>query len=367
MRLQNCEHKFEQTAEDPRFRFFGNVQIGANTTTAVDIDTPSREPASSQAASIPLQTLRDHYDAVLLTYGAAFDRPLGITKEHSLSNIFSAREFVHFYNGHPNASMTEVDLAKCEHVTVIGQGNVAFDCARLLLAPIDELAKTDISERMLAELAQSRVRRVDVVGRRGPLQLAGTTKELRELLSLPGVGFEVDQALLSEGEEMLKTRPAERARKRLMGLMRNGAKDPSEAKSWSLQFLRSPTAFLAKEDGEQRVGRIEWAANELVGEEPMQARARPTGEVVTTETDLVLKSVGYRSVGIPGLPFDESRGIARNENGRVVDEQGQRVRLLLSPKHRTGDGLHSSTASIPLAGSLEDQPASSQRPCLTPL
>jgi adrenodoxin-NADP+ reductase len=363
---QNCEHKFEQTAEDPRFRYFGNVQIGAASRNHFVAPHEVEDTQSStSSATLPLQYLRDHYDAVLLTYGASHDRPLDIPGEDNLANVLSARDFVHFYNGHPNAAVTDIDLSAVEHVTIIGQGNVAFDCARLLLAPLDALATTDIADRTLAQLSRSRVKRVDVVGRRGPLQLAGTTKELRELLHLPGVAFDVDPLLVAQAETALATRPAERARRRLLALMKQGAQSPGDAKSWALQFLRSPVAFHGSAEG--KVTGVDWEVNELAGEDPMAARARPTGERVTTATDLVLKSVGYRSVGIPGLPFDDRAGIVRNVNGRVVDGQGQRVRAMhLRLAGYQTRATHRSTGYILRAGSHGDRPASSPRPCLTP-
>lgn len=372
--MQNCEHKFEETARDPRFRFLGNVQITGNSDQTI---TPSS--SSSTTPSYPIQlalnALRPHYDALLLTYGASLDRPLGVPGEDSLDNVLSARSFVNWYNGHPyhaHALAPLINLSKTEHVTLIGQGNVALDCARLLLKPVDLLNEFDVPEYALAELSRSRVRRVDVVGRRGPLQLACTTKELRELMNVPGVGFEVDQALVAEAQEQVAAHPdmqGARMRKRALGLLKTGSKTrlADSTKSWSLDFLRSPLELLAARASpaspttppsslpvdapgslpslpnldahapqRQAVKSISYSLNELVpprdgaaAVDPLRLEAKETGRTEVRNTDLVLKSVGYRSVGLAGLPFDERRGVVKNVGGRVVNDEGEVVSGLL--------------------------------------
>jgi adrenodoxin-NADP+ reductase len=270
----------------------------------------------------------------LLSYGASLDRPLGIPGEE-LGSVVSARSFVHFYNGHPHAPhFSSLDLSKTERVTIIGQGNVALDCARILLSPIDALRKTDISERALAELARSRVRTVEVVGRRGPLQIACTTKELREMMALPGVGFTMDQDQLQQAKELVShtDMSAGRMKKRLLGLMEDGVKKGNAAgndKEWHLRFLRSPVSLLGSTGDKDNVERVRWEVNSLTGEgDPVSRLSRGTGEFVETETDLVLKSVGYRSIGIPGVPFDSRRGVVSNVDGRVVADDGVPVRIV---------------------------------------
>lgn len=121
---------------------------------------------------LPLSSLKPHYDAVLFSYGASKDRELGLPNERSLSGIFSARAFVGWYNGLPDYRNLSPDLASGEDAVIIGQGNVALDVARVLLSDVDVLRKTDMSEHALEELAKSRVKRVRVVGRRGPMQVS---------------------------------------------------------------------------------------------------------------------------------------------------------------------------------------------------
>lgn len=343
---QNCEHKFEETARDPRFRFFGNVQIAGSEPADDAVTVPNTHP-SSLAATIPLDALREHYDAVLLTYGASLDRPLGIPGEDTLLNVLSARTFVNYYNGHPYHSALLaplVDLSKLDHATIIGQGNVALDVARILLKDVDALREYDVPEPVLAELARSRIRRVDIVGRRGPLQLAATTKELREMLNLPGVGFETDPALLAQAANDVAAHPTmdgARAKKRAIGLLQGGSKvSLADAKrSWSLQFLKSPAELLPAPDrnaaapdpltgviSPEAVGAVRYTRNELVpsstSSDPSQMSARATSTTSVEPTSLVFKSVGYRSIGLPGLPFDERRGLIPNDRGRILADVG---------------------------------------------
>lgn len=358
--MQNCEHKFEETARDPRFRFFGNVQIAgeippsSDSTSSTGTLVPNLSP-SPLAAQITLSSLQPHYDAIILTYGASLDRDLSIPGESTLQNVLSARSFVNWYNGHPyHSSLLSplIDLSKIEHVTIIGQGNVALDVARLLLKPVDELRETDLPEYALAELARSRVKCVEVVGRRGPLQLACTTKELREMMALPGVGFEIDPELLRVAQEDVEKNPGmaqARMRKRALGLLHSGSKTPLAGadKSWSLEFLKSPTALLPSTPtssssildeliSPRQVGAVEFEINELVAPrlgdmDPGALQARGTGRRIVQETDLVMKSVGYRSIGLPSLPFDKKKGIVLNDGGRVVSEKGETARSLLLP------------------------------------
>lgn len=201
----------------------------------------------------------------------------------------------------------------------------------------------DLPDYVLAELSRSRVKKVEIVGRRGPLQLACTTKEIREMMALKGVGFEMNEELLKGAVEEVEKNPGMlmgRMRKRLMGLLSKGSETNliDSKKSWSLDFLSSPTRLLPDETGDSlftsagpsKVTGIEYELNQLVASsnstgDPSEMSARGTGIKIAKETDMVLKSVGYRSIGLPGLPFDEKKGIVLNEGGRVVSHQGSIV------------------------------------------
>lgn len=140
---------FDKVAEDDRFRFLGNVTIGKN---------------------ISIKELQNNFDAVLLSYGASEDRKMGIVGEDTYG-VESARNFVGWYNGHPDFRNLQLPLDDTDTAVVVGQGNVALDIARILLSPIDALRKTDITEYALETLSKSRVKHVHVVGRRGPVQV----------------------------------------------------------------------------------------------------------------------------------------------------------------------------------------------------
>lgn len=233
-----------------------------------------------------------------------------------------------------------IDLSKLQHVTIIGQGNVAIDVARILLKPVDELRATDLPEYVLAELSRSKIKRVNIVGRRGPLQLACTTKELREMMNLPGVGFEMDQDLLKTAQADLATATdisQSRMKKRIMSLLETGSKSSiaNSAKSWSLEFLKSPI-FLLPADAPpfyNRVGSVVYGINQMNTAvpssegviDPINLSAKKSGKTTSNKTDMVLRSVGYRSGGMADVPFDDDRGVVLNKDGRVTSESGEVV------------------------------------------
>ena len=132
---------------------------------------------------MPLQSLLRNYHAVVFAYGSSKDRTLGIPGE-SLKGIYSAREFVGWYNGLPEHAGLAPDLTQGDEAVIIGQGNVALDVARMLLEDVDVLRKTDIAEYALEALSRSRVKRVHVVGRRGPMQVLSDPDQLSSGLTL---------------------------------------------------------------------------------------------------------------------------------------------------------------------------------------
>ena len=147
--VKNCQDTFEEVAVSPRFNYIGNVRVGYD---------------------VELAKMKLHYDAILFSYGASEDKKLSIPGEE-LKGAYSAREFVGWYNGLPQFQHLAPNLDAGDDAVVIGQGNVALDVARILLTPIDKLRHTDITEQALQTLAQSRVKHVKVVGRRGPMQV----------------------------------------------------------------------------------------------------------------------------------------------------------------------------------------------------
>ncbi|KAJ2485707.1 NADPH-adrenodoxin reductase, partial [Coemansia sp. RSA 2050] len=284
--VKNCMAKFDQVSSNPRVRYFGNVRVGSTLT---------------------LDKLRSMYSGVVLSYGASEDRKLGIPGEDL---VVPARRFVAWYNGLPEAQGLDVDLRKVDRVVIIGHGNVALDCARILLTDPADLASTDITARALDILRESNVKHVEMVGRRGPLQVAFTTKELREMTKIPSVRIDCDQDLVkSECEKWASFVDSSRSLKRMMELLMGHAGKGGGEKSFALSFLRSPVEVTERG--------VRFQVNRLEG--PVdQARAVGTGEYVDMPGGLVLRSVGYATTPIAGAPFDVHRRIVSNIAGRVT-------------------------------------------------
>lgn len=242
---------------------------------------------------------------------------MGINGEDE--NVISAREFVAWYNGLPDCQETyeliEKQLSKCESVTLIGQGNVAVDVARILLSPIDLLSKTDITSRALSTLAECNVRNVNLVGRRGPLQAAFTIKELREMLNLPNVATIWRKSDFVDINDELVSKLA-RPKKRIMELMLKNVYASSDSSSsvtkhFSPIFFRSPARV--DDIGDEK--RLQLIVNRLSDTEA----AIPTNEIETIHTNLILRSIGYKSVNVTdSLNFDSHKGLVRNNQGRVL-------------------------------------------------
>lgn len=282
----------------------------------------------------------NHYNAVLFAYGASRDRKLGIPGERNLKGIYSARDFVGWYNGLPEHADLSPDLEAGEEAVVIGQGNVALDVARTLLTDLNSLRQTDMTEYALATLSKSRVKRVRVVGRRGPMQVGGsdtyflstlthslqasfTIKEVRELLSLPHVAFDpIDAALFPPDVSKLS-----RTSKRFTKLLLQGAQASlsSAKKSWSLDFLLSPTSFKSSNASSDNLSSITFKKNELEGPDIYDATCKvsPTQQETSIDSSLAFRSIGYKSEAIDGMEdlgihFETGLGIILGDyHGRV--------------------------------------------------
>lgn len=297
--VKNVINTFTQTAQHERCSFHGNVNVGKDVT---------------------IEELRQAYHAVVLSYGAEGNRSMGIPGE-DLCNVFSAKDFVGWYNGVPSNTELCPDLG-CETAVVLGQGNVALDVARILLSPVDMLKETDITQNALEALTGSNVRRVLIVGRRGPLQIACTIKELREMVNLPNTRADMLPADFEGIAEALKELP--RPRKRLTDLMMKAVKEGGDEKlekSWGFRFFRSPVEVLAGADGKRAAG-IRLALNKLEGEGE-GAQSVPTGQLEDVDCGLIISSIGYKSLPIePTVPFDPRKAIVPNDMGRVQDAEG---------------------------------------------
>jgi ferredoxin/flavodoxin---NADP+ reductase len=286
--IKAVSRAFERTAAQPGFRFFGNVEVGRDVSHA---------------------ELRGLYDAVVYSVGAQADRRLGIPGE-DLPGSWAATEFVAWYNGHPDFQELAFDLSH-ERAVVIGNGNVALDVARMLALTPEELAPTDTTDAAIAAINAAGIREILVVGRRGPVQAAWTPVEVGELGELAGADIVVDPAQLElDAASAAELEAAAPTVKRSVEHLREYASRAPEGKPRRivLRFLASPVAILG--DGE--VEGIELVRNEL-----LHGRAVATDERETVSCGIVFRSVGYRGVALPGVPFDDGSGTIPNEGGRV--------------------------------------------------
>ncbi|KAG8639594.1 NADPH:adrenodoxin oxidoreductase, mitochondrial isoform X2 [Manihot esculenta] len=265
----------------------------------------------------------DHPETkVVLAYGAESDRDLGIPGE-GLSEIHSAREFVWWYNGHPDYNNLSPDLKSTDTAIILGQGNVALDCARILLRSTIELATTDIASHALAALNQSSIRKVYIVGRRGPVQAACTAKELREVLGIKDLCIhikEVDLLKSSEDEEVLKNNRIQRRVYELLSkAVTSGRSHPSSGqRELHFVFFRQPTWFF--DSGTGHVAGVHFEKTVLRGVGPGKRVAVGTGQFEDLDCGMVLKSIGYKSVPVDGLPLDHQKGVVANVGGRVLTD-----------------------------------------------
>jgi ferredoxin--NADP+ reductase len=296
--LKTVSRAFEKIAARPGFRFLGNVEVGRDVTH---------------------QELAELYDGVVYAVGSQTDRRLGIPGE-DLPGSWAATELVAWYNGHPDYQQLEFDLSH-ERVAVIGNGNVALDVARMLALTEEELAPTDTTDAAIRAIVTSGIREIVVLGRRGPVQASWTSTELGELGDLAGADVVVDPAELElEAASAAELEAASNVVQRNVEILRDfAARQPAgKSRTIRLRFRVSPVAIL----GEDRVEGVEIVRNCLEPDERGSVRAVPTEERETLPCGLVFRSVGYRGIGIPGVPFDDRSGTIPNADGRVLDESG---------------------------------------------
>lgn len=249
------------------------------------------------------------YDAVIYAAGASEDLRMNIPGE-SLPGSRSAREFVAWYSGHPDA--TDQDLTGVESAVAVGVGNVAIDVARILTRHPEELERTDMPQAVIDTLASHTVADMWIIGRRGPHHASFTTKELRELCTLEGVQVRVSAGAFDGIDDADLDR---RTRANVEALRAADARQVPDARC-RLHFLfwRRPIAV----EGDGAVTGITVERTEV----DASGRVVGTGETSTLETQLILRAIGYRGVPLPGVPFDVEHGVIPNEEGRVTTEDG---------------------------------------------
>ncbi|GAA2250746.1 NADP oxidoreductase [Streptomyces ruber] len=298
-KIKSLQNTLRTVLEHDRVRFLGGVEIGP--------------------AGLPAARLRELYHAVVYCVGAATDRRLGIPGEE-LRGSWSATEFVSWYSAHPDC-VADTFLSGARTAVVIGVGNVAVDVTRMLARGVTELSPTDMPQAALSALAASEVTEVHMVGRRGPSQARFTTKELRELGTLPDTRVTVERADLEldpgYGDPAALPGPLRRNVEVLRdwaGAAAPGAPPPRHR--LRLRFFLRPVAFLPDDAGGDRVGAVRFERTEPDG----RGGVTGTGRFEEIEAQLVLRSVGYRGVPLEGLPFDAGRGTVPHLAGRVLRE-----------------------------------------------
>jgi ferredoxin--NADP+ reductase len=283
---------FDRTAKQPGFRLRAHVEVGKD---------------------IAVEELRRAYHAVVLAYGASTDRRLGVPGE-DLAGSHAATDFVAWYNSHPEHTGARYDLST-ERAVVVGMGNVALDVARILVRRPEELAATDIADSALALLRESRVREVVLLGRRGPAEAAFDQGELADIVALPGVEVVVEGDVAFEvpaGAEAAARKNVE-----YLATLPRAASATAERRVL-LRFLASPVELVGEAG---RVRELVFEDNELV-ESQGRVSARGTGRKHSLATGLVVRSIGYQGLPLPGTPFDAKRAVVPNQEGRVLGSDG---------------------------------------------
>ncbi|HYU96717.1 MAG TPA: FAD-dependent oxidoreductase [Sphingomicrobium sp.] len=284
--LKAVSKRYDKVAESAGVDFIGNVAVGRDVSVA---------------------ELLELYDAVILAVGSPHSRKLGIPGE-DLSGVIGSAEFVGWYNGHPDYAALDPPLSG-EHAAVIGNGNVALDCARILSKTRHEFEGSDIVGHALDALDASAIRTVTILGRRGPHQIAMTPKELGELGHLEAAVPIVDPA---DFPPLAADAPLEPGLRKSVGLLRGFADlDPDKPKRMVFDFFAKPVRI----EGDGKAERIIVERTEL----DEAGAARGTGETYAVPASLIVSAIGYSSAPIDGVPYDERGGKFLNDGGRIAD------------------------------------------------
>ncbi|MGP4048225.1 FAD-dependent oxidoreductase [Streptomyces sp. 2A115] len=290
-KIKSLQNNLRTVLEHERVRFLGGVRVGPD--------------------GLPAARLRELYHAVVYCVGAAADRRLGVPGEE-LPGSWSATEFVSWYSAHPDAAADRFVLG-ARAAVVIGVGNVAVDVTRILARGAAELSPTDMPQAALSALAESHVREIHMVGRRGPSQARFTTKELRELGGLPDTEVVVDPEELALDPGYTDPAGLPSAQRRNVEVLRGWAERPplGASRRIRLRFFLRPVELLPE------AGRVDAVRFERTVPDG-HGGVTGTGRYEDIEAQLVLRSVGYRGVPLDGLPFDADRGTVPHLAGRVL-------------------------------------------------
>jgi NADPH-dependent glutamate synthase beta subunit-like oxidoreductase len=284
--LKAVSRRYDRVAESAGVDFIGNVSVGRDVSVA---------------------ELLDLYDAVILATGAPHDRKLGIPGE-DLPGVVGSAEFVGWYNGHPDFADLDPPLAGT-HAAVIGNGNVALDCARILSKTRHEFEGSDIVSHALDALDHSAIRTVTVLGRRGPHQIAMTPKELGELGQLEAASPVVDASDFPPAEADQALEPGHRKSITILRGFADTPPDGAKTKRMVFDFFAKPLAI----EGNGKAEKIIVERTEL----DEKGAARGTGETYEVPASLVITAIGYSTSPIAEVPFGGGKFV--NDQGRIAD------------------------------------------------
>jgi len=314
-KLKMASLAFEKVAKMPGFHFFGSVEVGR---------------------TVSVAELQACFHAVVFAHGASDDKKLDVPGE-SLAGSHTAAGFVAWYNGHPDHRDSIFDFS-AESAVIIGNGNVALDIARILAKPVAMLANTDIARHALAQLAESRIRDIHVVGRRGPAQARFSPRELSEIGQIEGcdaVCASSDRGDDRAGTE-LSNDPAKRdmqlnlatfERFAEQGVLKASGASEARRKTCHFHFRKTPRSI----NGDTRVESMTFDTTRLESASLVRDTDTATGKDLlqssawTIPCGMVIRAVGYRGRPITGLAFDHTRGVVPTVEHRVIDAHGDVV------------------------------------------
>jgi ferredoxin/flavodoxin---NADP+ reductase len=307
--IRSIRNTLERTLEKPSVRFYGDVTIGSD---------------------LSIAELRESVDAVIYAYGAGSDKRLEIPGEQ-LPGSIAAAELVAWYCGHPDvhpdtdqpgvddhlvAAAIDELISTSRQAAVVGVGNVALDVARVLIKTVDELDDTDMADEVLKSLSRKNITDIHVLGRRGPAYTTFTTKELRELGQLDDVDVIIDPADLELDSSSQAVVQQNKVAARNLAVLQEWAARPLSGASRhiSFHFWTRPTKII----GNNRVAAVE-VERTMINSDGFVVGA---GHRPTLAADLVVRSVGYRGLPLPDIPFDERTGRVPHAEGRVIRNGG---------------------------------------------
>lgn len=301
-KIKSVTKVYDKIAADPNFRFYGNVEFGKDLTH---------------------EDISKFYHQVIYAVGAQTDKRMEIPGE-DLPGSHPATEFVAWYNGHPDYRDFKFDLTQ-ESAIVVGVGNVAMDVARILASSYEELVKTDMADYALEALKNSKVRNIYLLGRRGPAQAAFTTPEVKELgeLEETDVVADINEVTLDPlSKAFLEANPDSSIQNNIE-IMTGYAKQTTKGrpKKLHMRFLVSPVEIT----GNGRVEAVKIVKNELFQNKDGSLRPKATDKSEILKAGLIFRSIGYKGVALPGVPFNDSWGVIPNKDGRVHDPKSDKI------------------------------------------